>query len=507
MVLKMIIIGVIVMRSLLSFSQTEINFTAMPERLSDKVNTIDFNETNPKITADGSRLYFVRWNHPENFAEHDIWYSDYINGSWSLATHMSAPLSNKGGSNTAVQTIFPDGNTMMLFGYYSRISDAIKPGFSIVKRDKKGWGFPIPQLIEKLANKSYTVGYCLAPSGNQAIISVVNKGMGGHDLFVTFKTKKKNTWSKPLNMGKIINSNGDESTPFLSADGKTLFFSSDGHGGYGSKDIFMSKRLDDTWINWSEPINLGPKINSEEYDAYFSIDAAGEYAYFISSKESSSDIYRILMPNSAKPEPLLLISGKVINQKTEEALSSKITYYNLETGEEIGYANSDPLNGNYKIALPRGEKYAFYAESNNFYTIRENLDLMELDTYKEIEKNLYLAPIEKGEVIRLNNIFFEFGKATLLAESNKELDKLKEVLDENPKLEIRINGHTDNVGSSSDNQDLSESRAKAVYDYLIKKGIKGKRLSYQGFGEDKAIDSNDTEIGRARNRRVEFEIL
>ncbi len=506
--LKQLFLGVCLCCTLLSFSQEEITFTTDPERLPATISDSNYNEGNPKISADGSRIYFIRWNHPQNYGEkHDIWYSDFIDNQWQNAIHMQPPITNKGGSNTAVETIFPDGNTMVLFGYYSRMSDNIRSGFSIVKKDKKGWGYPVPQQIEKLVNKSNTTGYCLAPSGKQAIISIEYKGVGGHDLYVTFLSKKKNIWSKPVNMGKVINSKGDDSTPFLSADGKTLFFSSDGHDGYGNNDIFMSKRMDDTWENWSKPINLGPKINSENYDAYFSIDAAGEYAYFASSKNGSSDIYRISLAEEAKPDPLVLISGKVLNQKTQEPLASKIVYFDLETNTEIGYANSDPTNGNYKIALPKGKKYAYYAQAKDFYTVREHLDLVELGEYKELERNLYLASIEKGEIIRLNNIFFDFGKATLLPESNAELDKLVETLEQNSDLRIKIKGHTDTIGSDTDNQTLSQERAKAVYSYLLAEKIDSSRLEFGGYGETKPIDTTDTDKGSALNRRVEFEIL
>lgn len=213
------------------------------------------------------------------------------------------------------------------------------------------------------------------------------------------------------------------------------------------------------------------------------------------------------MPQEAKPDPLVLVSGKVLNQKTKEPISSEIRYYDLATNEEIGYANSDPITGDYKIALPKGKKYSYYAQSNDYYTIRENLDLIKLENYKEIERDLYLAPIEKGEVVRLNNIFFESGKATLLPESNAELDKLAEVLTNNTSVSIKINGHTDNVGSDSDNQVLSQNRAKAVFDYLTKAGVKKSRLQFEGFGETKPVATNDTDEGKQLNRRVEFVIL
>lgn len=484
------------------FSQELLVFTDDAEKLSTSVNTHKYDELNPKVSADGKRLYFTRWNHPSNAGpSHDIWYSDLVNNEWQTAVRMPDPLTIQS-YNTSVESVLPDGNTLALFGYYSYAFRKTTPGFSISKRDKKGWQFPRGQSIDKLKNKSSTYSYFLAPSGKTAIISVEAGGEGGHDLWVCF-LDEENQWSKPVNMGDVINTKEGESTPFIAADNRTMFFASDGHEGMGSEDIFMSKRLDDSWTNWSEPINLGEKINNAEFNAYFSIDAAGEYAYFA----SGGDIYRIPMPKEAKPEPLVLISGKVLNKKTAEPLGGEIQYFDIKTNKEIGYANSDPVTGDYKIALPKGENYAYLAESDQFYSVRENLDLSDLKEYKELKRDLYLAPIEKGEVIRLNNIFFETAKADLLPESNAELDKLAEMLNNNASVQIKISGHTDDIGNDSDNQKLSQERAEAVFNFLIKKGIKKSRLSFMGYGENKPVAENSNEEGRQLNRRVEFEVL
>lgn len=484
------------------FSQESLVFNQPAEKLSTAINTHKYDELNPKVSADGKRLYFNRWKHPSNAGpSHDIWYSNLINGEWQPAVKMSEPLTISA-YNTSVESVLPDGNTLALFGYYSYAFRKTSPGFSISKRDKKGWQFPKGQTIDKLKNKSTTYSYFLAPTGKTTVISVEAGGEGGHDLWVCFPDGE-NQWTKPLNMGEVINTRGDESTPFIAADNKTLFFASDGHKGMGIEDIYMSRRLDNTWTNWSKPINLGDKINNAEFNAYFSIDAAGEYAYFT----SAGDIYRIPMPKEAKPDPLVLISGKVLNNKTKEPIGAEIQYFDLKTNKEIGYANSDPITGDYKIALPKGENYAYLAQSSQFYSVRENLDLSTLTEYKELKRDLYLAPIEKGEIIRLNNIFFETAKAQLLPESYAELDKLTETLENNSSLNIKISGHTDDIGSEEDNQKLSEQRAQSVYNYLIKKGIKKSRLSFSGYGENKTIANNSSEEGRQLNRRVEFEIL
>lgn len=271
----------------------------------------------------------------------------------------------------------------------------------------------------------------------------------------------------------------------------------------------MTKRLDDTWTNWSEPKNLGPQLNTANWDAYYTITASGDYAYFVSSANSNggTDIFRVALPQEVKPDPVVLVSGKVLNAKTQEPISANITYQFLPDGKEAGLASSNPGDGNYKIVLPSGKKYAFSASAPGFIAVNQNLDLSDLKEYKEMTQDLYLVPIEVGQTVRLNNIFFETGKAELLAESYFELDKLVKVMTDNATMEIEIEGHTDNVGSDAANMTLSKNRAKAVYDYLISKGIAATRIKSNGYGETKPLGSNDTDEGKAQNRRVQFTIL
>ena len=203
------------------------------------------------------------------------------------------------------------------------------------------------------------------------------------------------SWSEPQNMGSVINTYSGEFTPYIAADGVTMFFSSYGHEGYGSSDVFMTKRLDDTWTNWSEPTNLGPVINSSSWDAYFKIDAQGIYGYMVSSGEGSigsEDLYRIKLGEGIKPEVLNLISGKVYNAKTNEIIDAAIEYENLSDGEKLGIAYSTSDNG-FKIVLPKGKKYGFLASADGYISVSNNLDLTKIEQYEEKEINLYLVPI------------------------------------------------------------------------------------------------------------------
>jgi len=338
------------------------------------------------------------------------------------------------------------------------------------------------------------------------------------DLYVAKKIKKSQ-YGEFIRMGDDINSIGAEVPCFLAPDNKTLFFASEGHIGFGEKDIFVSRRLDDTWQNWSQPVNLGPAINSEGTENYFMVDSWGEYAYVVkwgTDKDGFSDIFRIkIIPpepeekveQTVKPEPVVVIQGKVLNKKDNTPVHGNITYYDIHTKESMGEAESNSVTGEYSIALPKGILYNYEAMAENFISESNNIDTRDLDKTTTITRDLLLVPIEVGEIIQLNNIFFETAKAQLKKESDLELEKLFGILTTNTKLKIEISGHTDNVGSDSDNLKLSQDRADAVVNWLVEKGIESKRIIAKGYGESNPIASNESERGRQLNRRVEFKIL
>ena len=327
------------------------------------------------------------------------------------------------------------------------------------------------------------------------------------DIFVCFLTEN-NTWSVPKNLGPNVNSFASDFAPFLSVDGRTLFFASYGHPGYGSADVFVTKRLDDTWTNWSKPQNLGPEINTSAWEGYYTLSAQGDYAYMVSTQNSlgRGDLFKIQIGESYQPDPTLIVKGRVFNAKTKKAINAEIEYENLGTGKREGLAQSEVTSG-YKIVLPSGENYGFRAKAEGFIPISQNLDLENLEAFSEKEIDLYLVPIEKGQVIRLNNIFFDFGKAMLTEASFLELNRLVSILNNNPNLRIELSGHTDDKGEYQFNLKLSEDRAKAVVEYLVQKGIDPKRLESKGYGESRPVDTNETDEGRQLNRRVEFVIL
>ncbi|MEM9023056.1 MAG: OmpA family protein [Bacteroidota bacterium] len=496
--------------SWLAFSaaaQTELVFTAEPENLGPSVNTA-YSDFVPKMAPDGRTLYFLRRDFPGNVGagSDDIWYSVLgDNGQWSVAQNLGSPLNNPG--INSLQSISPDGNTIVLMGVYNYFDGSMSNGVSISHRDRGGWTFPKKQTIDKYENRNDHVGYYLSNDGQLLLMAIEMKkkyNHGGMDIYLSRKTGE-HTWSKPVNLGNQINTAEDEFGMFLAADNKTLYFASAGHeGGLGDVDIWKSKRLDESWTNWSRPVNMGPKINSPDWDAYFSIPASGEYAYFVSQESGygGSDIFRIRMPEAAKPDPVVLVSGKVLNAKTGKPVKARITYEQLPEGTEAGIARSEPENGAYGIVLPGGTTYGFRAVADGYYAVHQFLDASELATYAEVQRDLYLAPIEVGEVVRLNNIFFEFGKATLKASSFPELDRVAKLLTDNGAIEIELAGHTDNVGSEADNQTLSQQRADAVRTYLMEHGVPGKRMGAKGYGEAQPVTTNETEEGREKNRRV-----
>ena len=471
-------------------------------KLPDYISTKEYDELNPVVSADGKILYTTRI-HPNNIGDntkYDIWVSEKkSNGQWGDLVNIGKPLNNAG-SNFVISTS-PDNNTILLANTYNSDGSSKSDGLSIASKGFNGWNVPKDIIIKDFKNSYKSVSFFMTTDNRVLLLGIENdKSLGLKDIFVSF-VNNDGTWSSPMNIGKTINTFEEEANPFLAADGRTMYFASKGHGGYGYHDLYVTKRLDDTWTNWSEPKNLGNLINSPQSDLFYFVTAKGDKAYI----SKNGDIFEL--DNTVKQDPVVLVRGKVYDSKTKKIMSAPIVYNALKTNKELGTAISDPSTGSYSIVLPYGEKYSFMAEKEGYYAVTQNVDLSDLKEYKEIEVDLYLNPIEKGEIIRLNNIFFASGKYELLAESYGELDKLLQVLKSNSKMKIEISGHTDAVGADADNLTLSNNRANAVMNYLLGKGIAKDRLSAKGYGETKFIATNDTDEGKQLNRRVEFVIL
>ncbi|MGF1635902.1 MAG: OmpA family protein [Cyclobacteriaceae bacterium] len=484
-----------------------------PERLSAAVNSI-YDELRPLITPDGKTLLFSRRNHPGNVGgindPEDIWFSEWDeeNETWKEAVNMGAPFNTPGPN--FISSITPDGNTAILtLGNRYNKSGKMRAGVSMVSRNEEGWTEPISFEIINMINVSDKANFFLANNRQVMIMAIEDDpSFGDRDLYASFLLDD-GRWSQPLNLGSDVNTAAEESAPFLAPDDKTLYFSSRGFTGYGGMDIYVTRRLDSTWTKWSTPENLGPLINSEMDDSFFNIPPTGEYGYF--SRDftvNNMDIYRFELPKEHKPEPVVRIKGVALDSKTKQPVSARIIYETLPDGKRIGNVQADEKTGEFEILLPTGSVYGYLAEAKDYVSLNANIDLTNVKEYQERNKDLMLVPIEKGELVRLNNIFFDFDKSELKPASFPELNRTVRLLEENPGLKIEIAGHTDNIGAAAYNQRLSELRAKAVENYLLNKGVEKDRLTSVGYGQDKPLVSNETEIdGREFNRRVEFLIL
>ena len=471
------------------------------EKLDENINSND-NESLPRVSPDGNYLYCIRTS-KENVGGsefEDVWYAQKKeDGRWSKLTNIGSPINNR--AHNFVISASPDNNSLLLANSYNADGSPNGPGLSISYKINGKYQVPLSQEIKDYVNINKLVSFFLCNDNKTLLMAIeTGNGMGEKDLYVSFLLKE-NSWSKPQSLGSVVNTDCDEHSPYLSADGKTLFFSSTGHYGYGDFDVFVSERIGDGWDKWTEPRNLGPNINSEGVETGYFMAAKGDFAYL----SSNGDICKV--KNPAYVEPVIILSGKVFDKKTGLPIGAAITYSNLSDDKTLGTASSDNVTGDYKIVLQKGKAYGFMANKKEYYSISENIDLTDLKEYKEIKKDLYLSPILRGEPIRLNNIFFEFAKSVLKEASFPELDRLVGILNKNPELKIEIAGHTDDVGTDASNQTLSQDRAQSVVNYLQSKGIKTDRLSAKGYGESKPDVPNNSDENRAFNRRVEFKIL
>lgn len=475
---------------------------AQKENLGPNINSAQ-EEVLPILSPDGKTLFFTRFSGSNN-NDSEIYQSELdANGQWKKCVRLGRQLNNS--NHNSVCGLTADNNQMLLLGDYSGGSSK----FSISVRTDTGWSMPKPVFFEApLKNLGSYLIACISSDGQVMIINVQEREtVGGMDLYVSFR-KPDGTWTFPKNMGRVLNTEQDELTPCIAPDLKTLYFSSKREGSLGSADVYVTRRLDDSWLQWTKPENLGNSVNTKDWDTYYFVPANGEYAFFTTENpQSQTDIFRIKLPENMKPNPTVLITGKVINKKTNKPMTASITYEPLGKKGNPITLKSDPKTGTYKIILPQGEVYGFYASRDGFYPVSENIDLKSLEKYTEIEKDLYLAPLESGETIRLNNLFFDFSKAEIREQSLPELDRLVKALEQNPAMKIEVSGHTDNVGAENSNQKLSEKRAESVKKYLTSQKIAPERIRVKGYGEAKPLANNSTEEGRQQNRRVEIEIL
>ena len=492
--------------------QTALSIKNKPEKLNGNINS-QYPAFAPNITPDGKRLYFSRSDHPENMPfkdslgkiiyKQDIWFADLQNaqnGTFSKAQNIGAPL-NTSGHNTSF-SIANDGNSMLLNNKYMP-DGSLERGLSITYKENDVWGKPTEVIIESLENFSDFSEFCLSPDGKSIIAAIQPAdSQGGKDLYVCLK-KTPTTWGKPINIGRNINTAENESSPFLASDNKTLYFASLGHRGYGNYDIFVTRRLDESWLSWSEPENVGQSINTAGAEMYFSIMSSGEYAYFVSDKSIS----RVRLIDPLKPVvPLFIV--QTFDAKTNQPLLSKVNIIALEDNKEVKGIENAPNSNEYKIVLKQEKKYRITAEAEGYFATTKDVNIPKITEYKEFLDTLMLTPVIKGEKIRLDFIYFSRASAELLPESFPELDRLAEILEKNATTSIMLEGHTEPFGNPKGLRKLAKSRVVSVRHYLVsKKRIPEKRIKIEGYGGDRPITRKDDEKSRQLNRRVEVKVL
>ncbi|MEQ9437536.1 MAG: OmpA family protein [Cyclobacteriaceae bacterium] len=489
----------------IQINEIQMTDTLVRENLGVNVNSAHA-ELCPVISPDGKTLYYVRLNHPQNLAEgkQNIWVYEVDSANQKASYLFPEPINGK--QNSALLSMTPDGQKALLLNVYHP-DGSTETGISFTEKTKDGWSFPEQVPVKNFYNNNDYGEYTLSNSGNVLIATIQrDDGIGNKDLYVIEKINDS-LWAEPQHLGPTLNTVDSETSPFLAADNRTLYFATAGFPGYGKKDIFMSKRIGEGWLEWSAPVNLGSQLNTPKWDAYYTIPADGSYVYFVSYDASGygeSDIYRVKMPESLKPSPIVLVQGVVRSKKDETFISSEIVYHSLTKGIEVGRAQSDPNTGAYKIVLPAGDAYGFSATKDGYIPVSASMDLTEVTKYEEVERNLYLAPIEEGARIVINNLYFDTNKHDIRESSFFELNQLADIMKRNPTMKVMISGHTDADGDDAANLLLSQNRAKSVKEHLIGLGVVNDCLQAEGYGESEPLVENTSDENKQKNRRVEF---
>ncbi|MDR3189070.1 MAG: OmpA family protein [Prevotellaceae bacterium] len=505
------------------------------DNLGSVVNT-SFSEYGPLINADGSSLYFTS-SRPD---QHSITGSDeqfneniYVThrqaGEWIAPIKLDKPI-NTPNTNDAAAGISPSGD--ILFVFLSENGGDL--GYT--KRNGATWT-PKKSLGNAINSPAHEASASLSPDGRTLyFVSNRNNPNGTHQVYYSNRDLQ-GIWMPARPIGKPITSGYDERAVFIHPNGKTLYFSSNGHNTMGGYDVFRS---DFENGRWTTPVNMGYPINTPEDDLFFILNASGRYAYFSSFRKGGKgfyDLYRITFRGEDKPaisvsednliaymqQPLneilmekkvqvdqtavTLVKGVVKDAKTETPILADIEITDNDLSEVIASFTTNSETGSYMVALPSGKNYGLVARAADYLFHSENIDIRKLAEYQEIHKDILLNRVEVGTKVVLNNIFFKVSSAEISEASSMELKRVVAMLNDNPYLRIEVSGHTDNTGSAEFNYKLSMERAKAVVDYLIKERIDAGRLTYVGYGFDQPIESNATAEGRRANRRTEFKVL
>lgn len=487
-----------------------------PKNLGAGVNT-KMAEYYPCVTADDSTLMFTRLvpdERSEYGKQEDFFVSHRGNdGAWSTATTIPGVDSKE---NEGAGTLSPDGR-FMIFTKCAGVDGSYGNGarglgscdLFISRRIGERWT-PPENLGPPLNSRNWESQPSLASDGRTLYFvrgTETPDGMKGTDIYVS-KLGADGNFMKPEKLNSNVNTPFQEESVQIHPDGRTLYFSSNGHPGMGGLDIFVSRKMADG--AWGPAENVGYPINTSADENSVLVGADGKLAYFASDRaggQGDLDLYSFVLPEADRATAVNYIRGHVTDRTTGAPVEADVELYDLASGELATAAYSDPKSGEFLVCLPAGRDYALNASAEGYLFFSQNYSIASGSSAKPFTLNVPLSPLVKGSVIALRNIFFNTASADLLPASNVELDKLLRVMKANPTLSIEVSGHTDNVGNDADNQRLSEARAAAVAKYLTGYGIEATRVRSAGYGETMPIASNDTEEGRAQNRRTEIKVL
>ncbi len=476
-----------------------------PKPLSDTVNMFPL-QYFPIITVDQIGIIFTRrLGFSMDFDEDLVISTKDEKGNWTAPVSISDNINSEFNEGTC--TMSADGRTLIFTSCYGR------QGFGscdlyISEKIGDEWTSPV-NMGANVNSSAWDSQPSLSADGRQLyFISNRGGGVGGRDIWLSTKNDK-DVWSKPLNLGRGINTVNEEVSPFIHVNGKTLYYATNGLPGFGGFDIYYVQLEDD---KWGKPENLGPPINTGEDQVSLFITADGTKGYY--SNEDNQDpnkkgkIYEFNVPDRQKIKyRSSYIHGNVYDDQTKEPIKAQIELFDLANEKRISLVNSDSITGKYLMVLTEGSNYALYVQGKGYLFKSYNFEYKMGENNEALKIDIWLTPLAKDAVTNLNNIFFDTNKYDLKANSTTELKKVIDFLKKNQKVIIEIGGHTDNVGTDAFNVELSQKRAQTVVQYLKDAGIDVRRIKAKGYGSSKPITDNLTEANRQLNRRIEFKIV
>jgi OmpA-OmpF porin, OOP family len=477
-----------------------------PVRMDGQINQFVY-QYFPTVTAD--QRFFVYTARKGEELQHDenIYVSQSRDNGWSAPVSISPNINT--GVNEGAATISGDGKTLV-FSSCNRPDSFGDCDLYISRRTGEEWSKP--QNMGRGVNSQYWDSQpSLSADGRTLYFSSSRPSgsLGLEDIWVTV-LQENNIWSAPRNLGAPINTPGRDMAPFLHSSGTTLYFASDGHVGMGGLDIFKSALVQ---TKWSEPENLGYPLNTHQHEGSLSISAdntKGYYSRQIPGEDRGKYIYLYEFGVPAvwrSKDRSTYTQGRVFSSKTKKPLNAEVQLYELASGDLAQQVNSDEVTGEYTIVLKEGSAYGMYVSAPDHLLHSFNFDYSQISNFDPQTLDVYLDPVSKGASIVLNNLFFDTGKYRLEEKSKTELQKLIGFMQQYPDIKIEISGHTDDVGTDKTNQELSEMRAQSVVEYLTKNGVTKGRLSAIGHGKNKPVKPNTSEENRQLNRRIELKIL